>query len=80
MPKIKTFKTAAQELADAIKARAYINCGGLVGLAKPLGCSPGTVYNRIKEPEKLSIDDLHKIKVAADMSREEVLALIAPMI
>lgn len=78
MPKLK--KSASEKLVDAIRGNAHINCGGLAGLAKPMGCCEATVYNRIREPSELTLRQLYAIRSACGIHRAEMLELIAPLI
>lgn len=80
MPKIKTQKTAGEKMVDAISGKALCECGGLVGLAAPMKCCKATVYRKMAAPSVLTIEDLKAIRKACGFSKDEMMALIAPMI
>lgn len=80
MPKLKTHKSAEEALTDAIREKSLTHCGGLIGLCRPMGCSTGTVYGRIKNPGNITIRELRAIRGACGLTREELLALLGPLI
>lgn len=77
---MKAIKTAAEQFADEIKGKAHVICGGLKGLAKPMGCSAATVYTRIKAPQTITIEELREIRRTVGISQEDMAALIKPML
>lgn len=53
--------------------RSYITtAGGVDRLAGRMGCSRATVYNRIKEPGSLSLDNLRAIRQNTGMTVDEL--------
>ena len=81
MPKLKKpEKSPDKKLTEAIRMRALIECGGVSGLAAPLKCSVSTIYGRMRNPDELTLGELRRIRDACCMSRDEMTALITPMI
>lgn len=80
MPRVKQYKSADQVLTDAVKGKATVNCGGIIGLAAPLKCCRTTVYAMMRNPRSWSIREVGTIRKACGMTREEMLELIAPLI
>ena len=86
MPKVKSLRTrgdALDELTLDIKSKCYAIYGSVWNAGEGITSdvlSRNRLYARMKDPDNLSLAELHELRVALKMDKQRMLALIGEVI